>query len=89
MCCLKYAGGNFAGLTLSDCELAFTVLKYSEAEMLFAFALKIQTALDSDLTSDGQSVLREPYILEAFIAGLIIPMLVAVTRKWKCPVSPY
>lgn len=89
LCCLKYIGGDFVGLTLCGCEFAFIVLKYSKAEMMFAFALKIQTALDSDLTPDEQSVLHESYTLEAFIAGLIIAVLVAVTRKWKCPVSSY
>lgn len=53
------------------------------------FALKIQTTLDSDLISNEQSVLCEAYIFEAFIAGLIVPMLFAMTRKWKCPVSLY
>lgn len=32
------------GLTLSDCEFSFIALKYSEADMLFAFALKIQVS---------------------------------------------
>lgn len=44
--------------------------------MLFAFALKVQ-----------MSSLAYMSLLEAFIAGLIIPVLFAVTRKWKCPVS--
>lgn len=65
------------------------MLQYFEADMLFAFALKIQTVLDSDLAPSEQSVLWEAYILEAFLAGLFIPELFAVTRKWKCLVSSY
>lgn len=65
------------------------MLKYFEADILFAFALKIQAALDSDLLPNEQSVLCEAYIFETFIAGLIIPMLFAAIWMWKCPVSSH
>lgn len=55
--------------------------KIFEADILFAFALKIQTALDSELTPNEQPGLCEDYIFEAFIAGLILPVLFAMA--WK------
>lgn len=71
-------------------NLSLLCLKSFKTDILFVFAFIIQIELDSELTPNEQSALCEGYVFfEVFIAGSILPVLFAVTRKWKCPVNSY